>query len=129
VRWCKKDETQSGNEWLTPEIKQFWVKLSIFLFSLLIFLGLAIPDTKMFEQAAAKLFHNEKSRVLTLSFIQNPASLYRLSEIDEAEGKLDWAIMDMRLAIGLLEMHGASTDSINHYTKRLNFLETKGQVN
>jgi len=43
-----------------------------------------------------------------MSFIQNPAVLYRASEFDEKAGKLNDAVLEMEMAIGLLEMHNAN---------------------
>jgi len=58
-----------------------------------------------------------------LSFINNPASLYRASEIDEKDGNLPSAIMEMETAIGLLELHSANPQVINRYATRLNNLK------
>ena len=48
-----------------------------------------------------------------------------MSETDESKGNLPNAIRDMEVAIGLLEMHGASLDVLEIYQNRLQALENK----
>ena len=65
---------------------------------------------------------DDKTKLYALSFIQNPAALYKVSEIEERNGKLSNAIRDMELAIGLLEMNGADKQVIKRYNDRLDKL-------
>ena len=65
------------------------------------------------------ILKEEKTKLYALSFIQNPAVLYKVSEIEEHNGKLGNAIRAMELAIGLLEMHGAEKHVIKRYQDRL----------
>ena len=73
----------------------------------------------------SKTFKEERTQLHLLSFIQNPAVLYKTSVMDEEEGKLKEAVRDMELAIGLLEMHGASSSVIARYNERLLKLQNK----
>jgi hypothetical protein len=57
-------------------------------------------DLTRFDTLAAKLF--------ALGLVQNPAALYKYSEVEEAARETDNAIREMELAIGLLEMHNAN---------------------
>ena len=47
------------------------------------------------------------------------------SEIWEGEKRYDFAIREMRLAIGLLEMHNADAAVLKRYRDRLALLQTK----
>lgn len=67
-------------------------------------------------------FDTAINRIFILSFVQNPEGLYMASEIWEGEKRYDFAIREMRLAIGLLEMHNADTAVIKRYRDRLNTL-------
>jgi hypothetical protein len=67
-------------------------------------------------------FDTAINRIFILSFVQNPEGLYMASEIWEGEKRYDFAIREMRLAIGLLEMHNADAAVIKRYRDRLNAL-------
>jgi hypothetical protein len=62
---------------------------------------------------------------VALSFVQNPEALYMISEMRESDNRIDLAIREMRLAIGLLEMHNADAVIIKRYRDRLSQLSTK----
>ena len=107
----------------------FTIKLSIGLLLILTFFNILLPDFSdiyTFIASKNKIINekiNEKQNQLyLLGLIQNPAALYRSSEVHESSGRLDKAIRDMDLAIGLLELHGASHTVIERYAKRLNAL-------
>lgn len=68
-------------------------------------------------------FDTPINKLYLLSFIGNPESLYMASEHWEGQKKYDNAIRDMRLAIGLLEMHNANPKVIERYRTRLSALE------
>lgn len=70
-----------------------------------------------------KNFKNERAKLYILSFVQNPAALYKTSEIEESAGRLDNAMRDVELAIGLLEMHGADKQVTRRYNERLEKLK------
>ena len=72
-----------------------------------------------------KRFDTAINRIFILSFIQNPEGLYMASEIWESEKRYDFAIREMRLAIGLLEMHNASATVLQRYKDRLAKLSEK----
>ena len=98
-----------------------------------IFSSIMLPDldevnyyVRETKNSLTKIFKEEKTKVLTLSFIQNPEALYKLSEIEERKGSIRSAIRDVELGIGLLEMHGADRQVIKRYSNRvvqLNALE------
>jgi len=70
-------------------------------------------------------FDTEINRIFILSFVQNPEGLYMASEIWESEKRYDFAMREMRLAIGLLEMHNADPSVIKRYKDRLALLYGK----
>jgi hypothetical protein len=70
-------------------------------------------------------FDTEINRVFVLSFVQNPEGLYMASEIWESEKRYDFAIREMRLAIGLLEMHNADAAVVKRYRDRLVMLSSQ----
>jgi hypothetical protein len=72
-----------------------------------------------------KRFDTPVNQLFLLSFVQNPGGLYMISEIWENEKRYDFAIREMRLAIGLLEMHNADATVIKRYKDRLASLGEK----
>lgn len=84
-----------------------------------IFFIVMLPDLDEVKFSLTKIFKEEKTKILMLSFIQNPAVLYKLSEIEERKGSIRSAIRDVELAIGLLEMHGADRQIVERYSDRV----------
>ena len=120
---------------LSIEIAKFAAKTGIIIFGLLILISLALPDfgdikdeisfnVKQFT-LGLKRFETPATKLFLLSLVQNPAALWKYSEIEEADGKADNAIREMELAIGLLEMHGANNQTIKRYSDRLAMLKAK----
>lgn len=72
-----------------------------------------------------KRFDTPVNQLFLLSFVQNPEGLYMVSEIWENEKRYDFAIREMRLAIGLLEMHNADAAVVKRYKDRLASLTNK----
>jgi len=101
-------------------IEQFAVKTVIVLVIILVLANFLLPD---FSQL--KHLETPKAKLVLLSFIQNPQALLKISEIEEAEGKIDNSIREIELAIGLLEMHGADKQAIQKYSDRVNELKAK----
>ena len=115
-------------------VSSFALKLIIALVLLYTFFDILLPDfsdIQNFISSKNKIISakiNEKqNQFYLLGLVQNPAAFYRSSEIHEANGRLDKAIRDMDLAIGLLEMNGANQTVIERYTNRLSML--RKQIN
>ena len=89
----------------------------LFVLSGLFFI-IMMPDLSGVKFSLTKIFSEEKTKILMLSFIQNPEVLYKLSEIAERNGSTSGAIRDVELAIGLLEMHGADRRIVERYSDR-----------
>lgn len=100
------------------DIKRFAIKAGIVTVLLLTATHLLLPD---FDRL--KRLNTPKTKLLLLSFVQNPRALLKISEIEEYEGKLDNAIREVELAVGLLEMHGASKETIDSYQSRITELK------
>lgn len=104
-----------------------------------VFLDLILPDfgkikVSLYSDVArvkGKLMRNfetEQAKLYILSFVQNPAALYKASEVAERESRMDSAVRDMELAIGLLEMHSADKLVIKRYYGRLEKLQTEAKA-
>jgi len=113
---------------LISQLKLFGLKVTIFFFCLIVFMGLAIPDVDDIQYLTLKVLHNERSKLILLGLVQNPVALKKLSEIDESAGKLDMAVLDMEMAIGLLSSHGADAKLIDAYTDRLQSLSQRSNI-
>ena len=64
-------------------------------------------------------------KLYMLSLVNNPEAFYMSSEYREKENKNEQALRDMRLAIGLLELHNSNPIVIERYRKRLKYLQDK----
>ena len=117
------------NQLPEPELKngilQFALKAAILVMLIVIALSYLIQDI---ESAASSMKPTEKSRILLLGLVQNPAALYQASAIEEKEGNVERAIADMELAMGLLEMHGAQQQVVARYSDRMRELKSKKQL-
>jgi hypothetical protein len=113
---------------LTSPVSQlviFSLKAAIISILFTVAAVILMPDFSALKYSIKKAAKVEKTRVSLMSFIQNPAALYRASEIDEKAGKFNDAVMEMQLAIGLLEMHNANQLVIKRYTTRLDHLNSQ----
>jgi hypothetical protein len=116
---------QPNSTSLVSQLVLFSIKAAIALILFIVAVVVLMPDFSALTYSMKKATKDEKTRVALMSFIQNPAALYRASEIDEKAGKFNDAVMEMQLAIGLLEMHNANQLVIKRYATRLDQLTTK----
>jgi hypothetical protein len=110
---------------ISAEVKNFGIKTAIIALGIIVTVIVLAPDLGAVSDSINRALSKEKNKVLLMSFIQNPGSLYRAAAIDERDGKLDNAIMEMEAAIGLLEMHGADTKVVHRYYAKLSDLKAK----
>jgi hypothetical protein len=105
----------------------FVAKAVVITILLSFFLDSLIPDFSEpkaeLEIKLANVMKEERTKLYLLSIVQNPAVLYKTSELAERAGKFDNALRDMELAIGLLEMHGADKSVIKRYSDRVERLK------
>jgi hypothetical protein len=116
---------QSNSTSLVSQLVLFSIKAALTFLLFIVAAVVLMPDFSALSYSIKKAAKDEKTRVTLMSFIQNPAALYRASEIDEKAGKFNDAVMEMQLAIGLLEMHNANQLVIKRYTSRLDHLNSQ----
>lgn len=98
----------------------FVTKVVVVVAALVALASFLTPNTD-----SLKRFDTPINQIYLLSFVSNPEGLYMASEILESEKRYDMAIREMRMAIGLLEMHNANPAVIKRYRDRLDMLKTK----
>jgi hypothetical protein len=108
--------TQTKNKTETSFVTKVIV-IAVAVGALLTFL---MPNTDKLSR-----FDTPANRLVALSFVQNPEALYMISEMRESDNRIDLAIREMRLAIGLLEMHNADAAILRRYRERLHLLSNK----
>jgi hypothetical protein len=102
----------------------FAKKAGVILIGIIILANFLLPDLSDFQNIF-KRFETPKSKLVLLSFVQNPRALLNISKIEEAEGQIDNAIRDTELAIGLLELHGVDKQVVQKYSDRVDKLMSK----
>lgn len=95
----------------------FVTKVIIVAVSVAAVITFLMPDTDKLKNLDTPI-----NKIFLLSFVQNPEALYMVSEYWEEQKKYDHAIREIRLAIGLLEMHHADPAVLKRYTDRLGAL-------
>jgi hypothetical protein len=60
--------------------------------------------------------------------VTNPVALLEASYVNESNNRIDAAILDMKLAIGILEINAIKKEQVTFYTNRLADLERKERV-
>ncbi len=98
----------------------FVTKVIIVAVAIAAVISFLLPDTDKLKNLDTPI-----NKIYVLSFIQNPEALYMVSEYWEGEKKYENAIREMRLAIGLLEMHNAEPAVLKRYRDRLETLKKK----
>lgn len=96
----------------------FVTKVIIVAVAVAAVLSFLMPDTDKLKNLDTPI-----NKIFALSFIQNPEALYMVSEHWEEQKKYEHAIREMRLAIGLLEMHHADPAVLKRYKDRLEALK------
>lgn len=77
-----------------------------------------LPNTKQIREYLTTFLSARENQALVLSFIQNPVALTISGERDLERKNYADAALKFELALGLLEMHGASTTTIRPYQAR-----------
>lgn len=104
-------------------ISVFFLKsiiVAIIFFSVVTML---LPNVKNIREEWKEFSSKRENQALILSFIQNPVALTISGERDIERKNYAEAALKFELAVGLLEMHGASPTNIQPYQTR--FLEAK----
>jgi hypothetical protein len=101
-------------------ITSFLLRSIIGLGIVLILIDIFIPDIR---GILGNIQKNEKVSLLLYSFVQNPEALYQASLLDSNVGNNKKALMEINLAIGLLEMHNSQSRFMKKYLARKKELE------
>jgi hypothetical protein len=111
-------------------ILNFTLKIGVIFLFFIILIDLIFPDYSDIHnyiasknKIVADRINEKQNQFYLLGLIQNPVALYKSSEVHENNGRLDNAIRDMELALGLLEMHGSNQILIEKFKTRLNSLK------
>ena len=106
----------------TTEKKEtsFVTKVVVVVIAILLVAAYLTPNTDRLKR-----FDTPINKIFLLSFIGNPEALYMASEMWEEQKKYDNAVREMRLAIGLLEMHKADPKVLKRYRDRVEALRAK----
>ncbi len=106
----------------TTEKKEtsFVTKVVVVVLAILLVVAYLTPNMDRLKR-----FDTPINKIFLLSFIVNPEALYMASELWEEQKKYDNAVREMRLAIGLLEMHNADPKVIKRYQDRIDSLRAK----
>jgi hypothetical protein len=115
---------------MNAEINPIMKEIYVYSAKILILLGMIVFSLMLLILSIwplidAKTRLTEKNTIILLGLIQNPAALEKASIISEKKDRLDRAIVEMELAIGLLELHSASPAILKKYNDRLKHLYSK----
>lgn len=106
---------------------------AVFALGLNLSLNQVLPDVYSVERLLLitgerinKELENDRSRLRLAGFLsRNPYVHYRISVLEENAGRLDRAIEEIELALGLFELSPANNPARGKYQKRLNELNSK----
>lgn len=106
---------------------------TVFAIGLNISLNQVLPDVYSVERLLLKMgeristeLENDRSRLRLAGFLsRNPYVHYRVSVLEENAGRLDRAIEEIELALGLFELSPANNPARDKYQRRLNELNRK----
>lgn len=106
---------------------------AIFALGLNLSLNQVLPDVYSVEhlllitgERINKELENDRSRLRLAGFLsRNPYVHYRISMLEENAGRLDRAIEEIELALGLFELSPANNPTRGKYQNRLNELNSK----
>lgn len=115
-------------------VLNFTLKIGVIFLLFSILIDIIFPDYSDIQnfiasknKIVADRINEKQNQFYLLGLIQNPIALYKSSEVHENSGRLDKAIRDMELALGLLEMHGSNQILIEKFKTRLNSLNKQSE--
>ena len=106
---------------------------TVFAIALNLSLNQVLPDVYSVERLLLKVaetvnteLENNRSRLRLAGFLsRNPYVHYRISVLEENAGRLDRAVEEIELALGLFELSPANNLARDKYQRRLNELNSK----
>jgi hypothetical protein len=100
-------------------IAVFFIKSLIVSILFYAVVRMLLPDINEIRGGWKDFASKRENQAMVLSFIQNPVALKMSGERDFENKKYSDAALKFELAVGLLEMHGASSETIRPYQLRL----------
>ncbi len=106
---------------------------AVFAVGLSVSLNTVLPDVYSVERLLARLgdkasagLEDDRTRLRLAGFLsRNPYVHYRISVLEEKAGRLDRAVEEIELALGLFELGPQGHPAREKYLKRLNELRRK----
>lgn len=106
---------------------------AVFAVGLSISLNLVLPDVYSVERLLIRVgekvnadLEDDRNRLRLMGFLsRNPYAHYRISVLEEQAGRLDRAIEEIELALGLFELGPLGNPAKEKYLERLNALRRK----
>lgn len=99
-------------------IISFLVKSAIVSLLFLLVAKTLLPNFKEIRNEWKEFASIRENKAIVLSFVQNPVALTISGERDFEQKNYSDAALKFELAVGLLEMHGASPTTIRPYEAR-----------
>lgn len=96
----------------------FFAKSAIVSLLLFLVATMLLPNFKEIREEWKEFTSKRENQALVLSFVQNPVALTISGERDFKQKNFADAALKFELAVGLLEMHGASPATIRPYQVR-----------
>lgn len=100
-------------------IGMFFIKLVLVSVAFIAIVSIFLPNFNNIQEKWKEYISERENRALLLSFIQNPVALTISGERDLERKNYTEAALKFELAVGLLEMHGASPTTMQPYKARL----------
>lgn len=128
-----QEVTKTSNEKRPSEVKIFALKTLIFLIAFAVCISLIADALPNLSRSADRLSQKikgalKKEEVQVRArgyFTHNPQAHWNISILEEKKGNIKNAILEIELAIGLLELHQARKDTMDRYQDRLKKLKAK----
>ena len=112
---CDKSEDSLD---FSKGIPNFILKTAIVTIAITLTMSYLLPEMP-------KIPETERNKLILLSLVQNPDILWKLSVMEEEKGNNKNAVTYIEAAIGLMEMNGASDQSLRKYQERLKKISSK----
>ena len=117
----KDDDKSEDSIDFSKGIPNFILKTAIVTIAITLSISYLLPEMPKMP----KIPETQRNKLILLSFVQNPYVLWKLSIMEEEKGNYKKAVTYIEAAIGLMEMNGASDQSLRKYQERLEKINSK----
>lgn len=114
----KDDDKSEVSLDFSKGIPNFILKTAIVTIAITLSISYLLPEMPRIPET-------ERNKLILLSLVQNPNILWKLSIMEEEKGNNKKAVTYIEAAIGLMEMNGASDQSLRKYQERLEKINSK----